>query len=850
MQRAGGSLRGWWADPRVLTLLLAGALAAAGAALLAVVPAAPLLPAPTGPEGALLLAGLLVAFFVTELGQALVEVRRQAYSFSLAGVPLLLGILYCPPDHVVAARIVAAVAAFAVQRAAPLKFSFNTASYLLDAALSITLAHVFAGAAAGLTLRTAAACYLALALTDALMSGFVLLVIRINQGPISLRDASQVLAPASVFVLLNTAIAVTTATFLGNGPLGVALLVVLVAVTVTGYRGYLVLRRRHHSLELVQEFVALTARTEDESVGEHRDLAQSPLVVLLQHVRAMLRAGRVELDLAGPDGSLTRLVVDDDGARHLPVVARRPAVPDLEEAPALLTVKGGGVAECRWLAERGSDGAVVVPFATSSTRGTLVACDRVGDVGTFTTDDLALLRTLTGHLSVAISNAQLVRRLRHDAGHDVLTGLPNRGLLRDRIAAELDTTGRAQDRQAAVLLLDLSRFKEVNDTLGHHVGDELLRVVAARLLALDLPAATVARLGGDEFAVLLPARPDAEDAAIAAARLVTSALGHPVALPEAVLSTGASIGIALAQPHSGKDDLLRHADTAMYAAKAAGAPFAVYDEDLDRGRVERLSLLADLHQALDADELTLHYQPKFDLAFGVVTSVEALVRWTHPRLGNVPPDVFVPLAESTALIEPLTRAVLGQALAQCRRWMDAGTAVSVAVNLSARNVGDPELPEQVAAALVHAGVPAELLILEITESSVMGDPDHTVPILRRLAAIGVTLSLDDFGTGYSSLSYLQRLPVRELKIDRSFVVGLEATSDDRAAETSAALIRSITGLKTTLGLRIVAEGVEDGHTMERLRELGCDLIQGYHIGRPAPAEELTEHLRHAARSRG
>jgi EAL domain-containing protein (putative c-di-GMP-specific phosphodiesterase class I) len=315
-----------------------------------------------------------------------------------------------------------------------------------------------------------------------------------------------------------------------------------------------------------------------------------------------------------------------------------------------------------------------------------------------------------------------------------------------------------------------------------------------------------------------------------------------VQLPEATVSTGAGIGIALARPDGTKDDLLRHADTAMYAAKASGAACVVYDETLDHGRAERLSLLADLHQALEDDDLTLHYQPKFDLAFGVVTSVEALVRWTHPRLGPMSPDTFVPLAESTGLIEPFTRSVLAMALRQCRAWMDQGTEVSVAVNLSARNVSNPDLPEEVAAALALAGVPAHRLILEITESSVMGDAEHTVPILERLVAIGVTLSLDDFGTGYSSLSYLQRLPVRELKIDRSFVVGLEAGSSAETVETSEALIRSITGLKRSLGLRIVAEGVEDETSMERLRALGCDLIQGYWISRPAPAAQLEAHL--------
>jgi len=277
----------------------------------------------------------------------------------------------------------------------------------------------------------------------------------------------------------------------------------------------------------------------------------------------------------------------------------------------------------------------------------------------------------------------------------------------------------------------------------------------------------------------------------------------------------------------------------MYAAKTTGTTLTVYTPAVDAGRAHRLALLADLSVALQRDELELHYQPKLDLAFGLVTSVEALVRWTHPTLGPLPPDDFIPLAESTGLIDQLTESVLAKALRQCRAWQDAGLDLLVAVNLSARNVLNPALPDQVAAALVAAGLPAQKLILEITESSVMGDPERTVPTLERLAAIGVTLSLDDFGTGYSSLSYLQRLPVRELKIDKSFIMGLTRDADKHASEI---LVRAIISLGSSLGLRIVAEGVENADVLEKLRDLGCDIIQGYHIGRPVPAHELAANL--------
>ena len=819
-------------DPRVGTTLLTAALVTVGALLGLRLPASSLLSLPAGTSTVPVVVGLGLAFFLTELGQALVEVRRQAYSFSLAGVPLLLGLLFCPPGWLVAARLAAAVVAFTVQRVARTKFAFNTASYLVDVTLTVTLAHELAGSADGLSLSTAAWCYVSIALVDALMSVVVLLVIRINQGPLDLADAVGVMVPASVFVVLNSAAALVFAVLSEAGRLGAVLLVFVVATVAVVYRGYLVLRRRHHSLQLVHDFVALST-----GPGREQSPARDLSVELLQHIRSVLRAGSVELVHVDAQGHRSALTVSEDGSTSRPDGRRTTdaflaAVIEGRRAE-LVGVQTRDPSARAWLADRGVRDALLVPLSSSEGGLLVVVTDRMGDATTFTRDDLALLQTLGGHLAVALHSAHLVGRLRHDATHDVLTGLPNRALLTDRVHAALQA---ADEARPAVLLMDLNRFKEVNDALGHHVGDELLQVVAARMSAQPLPGATVARLGGDEFAVLLPSSPDAEADARRAARLLVEALASPVDLREATVATGASVGIAIARAGSTAADLLRHADTAMYAAKAAGEAVAVYDEALDRGRAERLALLADLHRALSTEELVLHYQPKLDLAAGVVTSVEALVRWDHPRLGRLMPDAFVPLAESTGLIEPFTLQVLRLALRQCRAWLDDGLELSVAVNLSARNVSNPDLPENVETALRDAGVPAHRLILEITESSVMGDPEHTVPILHRLAATGVTLSLDDFGTGYSSLSYLQRLPVQELKIDRSFVVGL--TADGTDPSTSAALIRSITGLKEALGLRVVAEGVEDAVTLERLRELGCDLVQGYHLSRPVAAADL------------
>ena len=825
--------RGWspaavvrrvWADPTWTTVALTCAVAAIGIALTWSAPAHPLLPPPGGYSPVVILLVAAAAFFLAELGQALIEFRHQAYSFSLTGIPMVLGLLYCSPHQLVMVRVAAAAAAFAVQRAPRLKFGFNTCAYLLDTALVLHLTHSFIGESATLTPRFAALTYLSLAIVDALMSGLVLLVIRINDGALTWRDVAQVLLPAAGFVAVNTTVGFASAVLLTSGALGGVLLALVAWITVVTYRGYLVLRRRHQSLEVVQQFIE-----QSEGAGTADDLAGA----LLSQIRALVRAERVQLILRDEDTVHVYTDTDDSrvqGADADPEV-RTDLLPD--RASIMSSKSAADPSHRQWLYDHGASDAMVVPVARAGGRATLVAMDRLGDATRFTAHDLALLQALAGHLTVALQNTRLVQRLRYDATHDALTGLANRALLTERLEAALaaatDTT------RPAVLLLDLDRFKEVNDALGHHVGDQLLRVVAGRLERLDSPDATVARLGGDEFAVLLPAVASLGGEAIPIAERLARALRDPVDLPDVTLSTEASIGVALAHDGHGQADVMRHADTAMYAAKSTGATVVTYTADLDAGRAERLALLTDLHLALERDEIDLHYQPKLDLALDRITSVEALIRWTHPTLGHLAPGDFMPLAESTGLIDLVTQTVLRKGLRQCRAWGDEGLDIAVAINLSARNVLDAMLPDQVSAELRSEGVPADRLILEITESSVMGDPARTIPTLERLAGLGVTLSLDDFGTGYSSLSYLQRLPVQEVKIDRSFIAGL---CQEHSKHASRVLIRTIIGLGQSLGLRIVAEGVEDAETLSLLRDLGCHTIQGYYTGRPAPANEL------------
>ncbi len=427
-----------------------------------------------------------------------------------------------------------------------------------------------------------------------------------------------------------------------------------------------------------------------------------------------------------------------------------------------------------------------------------------------------------------------VDALEHQARYDALTGLPNRALLNDRLQGLLGEAARGE-RTVGLLLLDLDRFKDINDTLGHHFGDLLLQGAAGRLAAALRPEDTLARLGGDEFAVLLPGAGQVE--AVAAARDLLQALHEPIAIHGHELSADVSIGIAVAPEHG--DDpstLLRRADIAMYLAKQARKGCAVYAPGHDRHSVEGLRLSLDLRRAIVDGELVLHYQPKLDLGAGRVRGVEALARWQHPTLGLVPPDRFIGLAEQAGLIRDLTSWVLRTAVAQCAAWRASGVDVGVAVNLSARCLLDEGLPQEVAAVLAEHGVPPARLVLEVTESALMADPEQAMRVTQALRDAGTAIAIDDFGTGHSSLAYLSQLPAEQLKIDRSFVLAM------MGSERDAVIVRSAISLAHDLGLRVVAEGVEDAATLAQLARLGCDEAQGYHLTRPIPASELTDWL--------
>jgi diguanylate cyclase (GGDEF)-like protein len=455
--------------------------------------------------------------------------------------------------------------------------------------------------------------------------------------------------------------------------------------------------------------------------------------------------------------------------------------------------------------------------------GTAVAWE----AGAMVIDQTEDLRAQTSALEIQVA---------HDTTHDALTALPNRNLFRDRVEQAI-VGARSRREKVGVLIIDLDNFKEVNDTLGHYSGDILLKQLGIRLSGVMQKPATLARLGGDEFGILLPEIESAENIEQLVEK-IHRVMKTPFSVNKIPIEAHASIGATLYPDHGEDEDtLIQLADLAMYSAKTASNGYMLYEETLKKSCPHHLSLMGELRRAIEADELVLQFQPKIAALTGKLLGAEALVRWQHREQGLIPPDEFIPLAERTGLIGELSLWVVQAALRQCRSWRGAGLDISVAVNLSSRVLLDPELPEKIIGYLEAFDVPARVLVLEITETSIMADADRAMEILQRLASIGVRISIDDFGTGYSSLAYLKRLPARELKIDEGFV--LDMLED----EHNTMIVRTTIVLAHNLGLQVVAEGVASAGIAERLRELDCDILQGYYISEPIAGDALVTWAR-------
>ena len=425
--------------------------------------------------------------------------------------------------------------------------------------------------------------------------------------------------------------------------------------------------------------------------------------------------------------------------------------------------------------------------------------------------------------------------LRHQAMHDPLTNLPNRLLLLDQLEKAINQA-RQRNSTVALLLMDLDRFKEVNDTFGHQFGDSLLKQIASRVQNQVRVHDTVARLGGDEFAIVVTSPIDTDYVATTARRIL-STLEQPFVIDGQVLEVGASIGIAVYPAH-GTDvrTLLRRADVAMYAAKQAQAGYSFHRDEYESRSPDELGLVVEMRQAIEHDEFELYFQPKLHVRTGLMTRAEVLIRWNHPTRGLLAPGAFIPVAERTGIIRNITDWVFDRALGQCRAWHDAGAPVHLAINVSAKSLLEQTLPTKVHALLDKWNVAARFLKIEITESSIMTDPNHAQSIMAILQSLGIRLSVDDFGTGYSSLTHLRQLPIDEIKVDKSFVMGMTTSDADDA------IVRTVIDLAHNLGKQVCAEGVENEETWWRLDELGCDLAQGYFIGKPMPSEVFMEWL--------
>ncbi len=832
-------------SPTRVTWLLATALAAGALVLTTLAGDAPIVPLPLKvPVGVVALA-LGAAFFLAEQFLLNVEFRRETHSFTLAGIPLLIGVLLVSPLVFVVTRVVASVLAFAWQRVSVEKTVYNSSAYAFEAAADTLLLHLLLRPDHRLDLPAAVTLIAVLAVVDQFIGVLVLVMIRVHDGPLGRADALNVLVPALVLSVTSSMFALGLIILFQQGTLGAVVAVMLMVVFLSGYRAYAAARHRHHSLALVHEFVTGGVGAQSlESLAEE----------LLSRIRRLLRARTVQVMISESDkdlqpepgsalmltlGEQDTLDVSHDGFDSKDWVVVR-ALTQQEPLLAARTTKDAAVRH--WLDEHGFRDAMIVALPESSgMRGMLRVVDRLGETATFTAEDLTLLQTLTSHLAVALRSARLVQKLGYDATHDALTGLTNRRGLYSLGQARLTKT---PDLRRALLLLDLDKFKEVNDSLGHHAGDQLLVEVAGRLRARLRGGDLLARLGGDEFALLLEdagldeAASVAEDLRASLAEPFTP-LAAPAALGSLTLHSTVSIGIAR-YPDDGPEmsALLRKADIAMYKAKISAAGHHVYNAIDNADGAARLRTVDELQTAIANGQFVLHYQPKVNLATGEVPAVEALIRWDHPTRGLLYPDAFIDLVEVSGLMAAMTRLVLDIALDQAARWQRQGRQLTIAVNLSASSLVDADLPEEVFGMLAAHGVAPAALQLEITEDFLMADRQRARKILTRLRGGGVQISIDDYGTGYSSLSYLRDLPVDELKLDQSFVSPM--TDDARAA----ALVASSIALAHSLGLRMVAEGVETHSVYTELARLGCDQAQGYFISRPVLAAQLEHWLDH------
>jgi diguanylate cyclase (GGDEF)-like protein len=783
---------------------------------------------------------LALAFMIAELRVVEVHFRRETHSFSLSEFPAVIGFFTLAPPEYMAAVLVGSAAALVLgSRQRFIKIAFNLANFGFVAVVSLTVLYSIANLNSTPDARDWVAAFAATMSATVLSALTIASVITVSGGAPQFEKLPEMIKFGSMVALANTSLALLAVSILWLDPALLWLLILPLVIVFLAYRAYVSEREKHERLELLYQ---------SSRILQHSPELDSALVALLGHARAMFRAELAEVVLyprSGGEALRTSSWHDGEPEVMVPVtgiaddpmhariqVATGPFFYELADADGS-NVRHGMVSPLRGEAEL---------------IGSLLIGNRLTEGTGFSEDDLRLLETLANQAAVALENghleqslaelSRLKEQLRYQAYHDPLTGLANRSLFLERVDARL--ADRGATGIPVVLFLDLDDFKVVNDTFGHAAGDRLLADVAERLRGVLRADDLAARLGGDEFAVLIEDGSDLKRSLLVGERIIEALrIVFPVAGQET--SIGASIGLAAGRVGTERaDDLLRNADVAMYQAKSSGKNrVAIFEPMMHAAIVARSQLSAELSRGLGQGDLEVHFQPIFDLRTSRVVWVEALVRWRHPVRGLVGPDAFIALAEETGVILPLGRWVLAEACRQAVSWSAAGPddpAPGVAVNLSAQQLQEATFVEDLRAVLEDTGLAPSRLALEMTESVLFRDTSTTIARLQAIRDLGVKIAIDDFGTGYSSLGYLRRFHVDILKIAREFIGPADS-------EEEWAFAAAIVALGRTLGLTVIAEGIEESRQLARLRELGCELGQGFLFARPQDAEATADSLR-------
>ena len=764
-----------------------------------------------------------VLFGISVIAVFHVEFRREAFSFTMSEVPVAIAVIFLAPVGGVLARLAGATVALLIfRKPPPFKLFFNLSAFTAEIAIAYVITHALLRN--GEPSVTKIVLVVAAATIAASVAGSVAVSVAISrfEGD-TLRRVVDELKSAWIFIVNAATAGIVVALALQSSVVALTAIVPVAALWVLVRRSGAISQQ----LRDLNEVHAFTSR-----IGTSLDIDEV-CATAVEDAARILRAEVAILRLRRSDESATVFAFGNTG-NQIDVTAEDPWWSLIAEGPTPRVISAEEVPS-RWSAAMGvtSQLAASAVADDAGVIGTLVIAGPAGTERHFDDRSSEHLQTLSEQLATSLRKALLHERVDYEARHDTLTGLPNRNAFEGHVTTRM---GEQFPRSGQyVLMLDLDRFKEVNDTLGHHAGDDLLIEFSRRLAAEIGDDDIFARLAGDEFAIVLPQSDD--DAALDLAARCRAAASRPIVLDGLSVVVTASVGIAeFADADRDAVGPMRRADVAMYNAKSHHLGIELYRPELDRRTPARLSMLGDLREAIESGHLGVEFQPKLDLSSGVITGAEALVRWTHAVRGIVAPSEFIRVAEETGLIKQLTDLMLAKGISALREFHERGHLLGLSVNLSTHDLVDTNLAARVKGHLDANGVEPGSLTLEITESSLLIDGPRARATIDDLHALGVRLAIDDFGTGYSSLSYLRQLPVRELKIDQSFVTNLLTDEQDEV------IVRSTIDLGHNLGLEVVAEGVESEAVLERLRSFGCDVAQGFCISRPLTSKRLLSWL--------